>query len=154
LKYSVDTSAFLDCWRRYYPQDVFPQVWEKLDDFVRRGILLPSEEVLRELERKDDGMRDWATERKDMFLLTDDEIQRAVSDILSSHPKLIDERKNRSGADPFVIAVARVRGCSVLTGEKPSGSRKRPNIPDVCSALDVRWLGMVEFFREQGLTFR
>jgi hypothetical protein len=44
-----------------------------------------------------------------MFVPTADlNIQMAVSQILSKAKKLIDERKNRSGADPWIIAVAQV----------------------------------------------
>ncbi len=150
MKYSVDTSALLHCWIRHYPPDVFPALWDKLDELAGRGVLIASEEVLIELERKDDGIYQWAAGRAQMFIPTDEEIQRAVRSVLESHPKLIDERKNRSGADPFVIAVALTRGCSVLTGEGPSRSpTKRPHIPDVCLALRIRTLRMIEFFREQ-----
>ena len=38
-------------------------------------------------------------------------------------------------ADPFVIAVARVRKLSVVTGEKRRGNLARPKIPDVCDAF-------------------
>ncbi|MHB8204852.1 MAG: DUF4411 family protein [Desulfomonilaceae bacterium] len=46
MKYSVNTSALLDGWLRYYPPDVFPPVWEKLDELIDDKILVTSEEVL------------------------------------------------------------------------------------------------------------
>jgi hypothetical protein len=154
LKYSVDTSALLDGWRRYYPPDVFPPVWEKIDELIEGEILVASEEVILELKRKDDDVYGWAKERSGMFVPSaDKDIQIAVSRILADHKKLIDERKNRSGADPWVIAVAQVRECAVLTGEKPTGNPKRPNIPDVCSALGIRWINMLQLFREQHWVF-
>jgi hypothetical protein len=55
-----------------------------------------------------------------------------VIEILRDHKKLVDTRKNRSGADPFVIALAKVEGCNVITGEKPTNRLERPHIPDVC----------------------
>lgn len=45
--------------------------------------------------------------------------------------------------------------CAVLTGEKLSNSpKKRPHIPDVCNAMGVRWINMVQLFRDQGWVFR
>jgi len=80
VKYSVDTSALLDGWRRYYPPDVFPPVWKKLDELIEDKILVASEEVLLELRRKDDDVYEWARVRSHMFVPTaDEEIQRAVS---------------------------------------------------------------------------
>ena len=37
----------------------------------------------------------------------DDDQQLQVASILSTHEKLVDTRRNRSAADPFVIALAR-----------------------------------------------
>jgi hypothetical protein len=154
LKYSLDTSALLDCWVRYYPPDVFPQVWEKLDQLVEARILIASEEIVVELKRKHDGVYRWAHDRSGMLVPTsNEEVQQAVSKILAVHPKLIDERASRSGADPWVIAVAHVFRCSVLTGERPSRSPKRPHIPDVCDAMSIRWVDMLQLFRDQHWVF-
>ncbi len=154
MKYSVDTSALLDGWTRYYPPDVFPRVWERLDELISKEVLIASEEVLIELKRKDDPIYEWARERESMFRPIDTEIQETVLEILGVHKKLIDERKGRSGADPFVIALAKVQECAVLTGEKPSNSPNRPKIPDVCNAIGIRWLDMLQLFRDQKWTFR
>lgn len=154
MKYSIDTSAILDGWRRYYPPDVFPQVWSKIDELIDSGVLIATEEVLSELDKKDDEVYKWAKEHSSMFIPIDAAIQIEVSGILRAHKKLIDDRKNRSGADPFVIALARIKNCTVLTGERPSNSNNRPHIPDVCSALGIRWVNMLEMFREQGWVFR
>ncbi len=88
-----------------------------------------------------------------MLVPTNEEIQRAVSNILRNHEKLIDERKSRSGADPFVIALAQVEECKVITGERPTNRPNRPHIPDVCNALGMQWLNMLQLFREQKWTF-
>lgn len=50
MKYSIDTSSILDGWRRYYPPDVFQQLWTRLDDLIAEGSLRATEEVLVELE--------------------------------------------------------------------------------------------------------
>jgi len=154
LKYSIDTSAILDGWVRYYPPDVFPPVWEKLDELLENGTLIATEEVLYELEKKDDDVFKWAKDREHMFVPIDEDIQIALQSILPEHKKLIDQRKNRSGADPWIIALALVERCAVLTGEKLTNSQKRPHIPDVCKAMGVRWVNLIQLFRDQGWVFR
>jgi len=52
VSYSVDTSALLDAWVRYYPPDVFDTLWSRLDGLVVRGHLLAIDEVQRELEKR------------------------------------------------------------------------------------------------------
>ena len=54
MRYSIDTSAILEAWRRQYPPDVIPALWDGLDSLIRSGDLRATEEVLHELERKDD----------------------------------------------------------------------------------------------------
>ena len=153
MKYSIDTSAILDAWTRYYPPDAFPPVWDKLDALIDNGDLKASEEVLEELEKKDDEVYAWALQRERMFVPTSEEIQGAVTEILKNHRRLIDQRPNRSGTDPFVIALAMVEDYVVITGEKPTKSTKRPHIPDVCEALDIRYLNMLGLFREENWVF-
>jgi hypothetical protein len=152
--YSIDTSSILTGWRRTYPPDVFPPLWEKLDDLIKKGDLIATEEVLHELERKDDEVYDWALGRRDMFIEIDDEIQVVVQQILRDHKKLLDTRKGRSGADSFVIALAKIRGCDVVTNEHPTNSPDRPHIPDVCRSLGIRTVTLLELIREQGWVFR
>jgi Domain of unknown function (DUF4411) len=153
LNYSLDTSALLDGWRRYYPPDMFPSVWSRLDACIHTGQLMATEEVLFELAKQDDDLYKWACERKSLFVPIEGSIQPVVSSILSHHKQLVDTRKNRSGADPFVIALAKVKDGVVVTGERPTGQLDRPNIPDVCEAMGIRWLTLLQLFREQGWTF-
>ena len=153
MGYSIDTSALIEGYIRDFPPDVFPPVWKKLDELIDDGFLRATEEVLYELEKKDDKVYEWACHHGHMFVPIDGRIQEAVKFILRDYTRLIDTRKNRSGADPFVIALALVEGLSVVTAENLSGSLERPKIPDVCRALSIRCLNMLELFREQGWRF-
>jgi hypothetical protein len=153
LRYSIDTSALLDGWVRYYPPDVFPGLWQQLDGVITEGRLIATEEVLFELERKDDTVYAWAKERRSMFIPIDDRIQPRVTDVLDRFEKLLDTRANRSGGDPFVIALAMVEGCTVVSGERATGATNRPNIPDVCSELSVPCITLLQLIRNEGWVF-
>jgi len=112
--------------RREYPSDVFPGVWNKLDELLRKQVLCSVEEVYYEIMAKDDDLTDWAKANRHIFIL-----QKEVLQILKTHSNLIDVRKDKSGADPFLIAAAMIHKCSVVTEEKPSGGPDRSKIPDV-----------------------
>jgi hypothetical protein len=88
-----------------------------------------------------------------MFIPIDGPIQGEVSAILAAYERLVDSRKNRSRADPFVIALARLKGCAVVAEEGPTGRPDRPHIPDVCKGLSIRCIKLVEMFRELGWKF-
>jgi hypothetical protein len=153
MPYCLDTNAFIDCWTRLYPIDIFPGIWEKLEGLAESGDLICPREVLEELSRKEDGVHRWAKDRQDlMFVELDEAIQDATSAILAGFPLLVKEFAERTQADPFVIAVAQVRGIPVVTQEH-SGRAGRPKIPDVCAALDVQCIDVLQFIRENGWTF-
>jgi hypothetical protein len=151
--YCVDTSAWLDGWVRDYPADVFPSLWDKLDECVSAGTIKCSEEVYVELEKKDDGIHAWLKSRKQVIVSIDEEIQRIVSELLAAHPRLVDTHRSRSQADPFVIATAEQLGAVVVTGEKPRGKMDTPKIPDVCNARNLRCISFLEMLRELGWKF-
>jgi hypothetical protein len=149
VPFSLDTSGILDAWVRHYPPDVFPTIWSQMDISARNGEIFVIEEVVRELEKKDDGVHRWVKERETIIVPIDDDVQKSVVHIMSKYSRLVDTKKNRSVGDPWVIALAFVRRLTVVTGEKPSGNLAKPKIPDVCKDLGVSCIGMVDFFREQ-----
>lgn len=153
MKYCIDTSSLLDGARRWYPREVFPGLWKQMEALVESGLLISSEEVLRELERKDDELATWAKQRKAMFLPLSDGVQARAKEILDEFPRLVDGRTGKSFADPFVIATAMETDTTVVTGEKPTGSRTRPKMPDVCDRFDVPWMGLIDMIREEGWSF-
>src|SRR5260370_23627385 len=117
MPYCVDTSAWLDGWQRYYPQDVFPSLWAKLDTTIDAGEIISSEEVYVELERKADDLHEWFKRRKYLLVSLDEAIQTRALTLLSEYPRLVDTLRGRSKADPFVIATAIERSAGVVTGE-------------------------------------
>lgn len=153
MPYCFDTNAFIDCWTRLYPIDVFPGIWDRLEALAQAGDLVCPREVLDELSRKEDGIYRWAKDRQEfIFVELDSDIQDATTAILASHPRLVKEFAQRTQADPFVIAVAQVRKIAVVTQERP-GKPSRPMIPDVCGDLGVECIDVLTFIREQGWTF-
>lgn len=145
--YSIDTSALLDGWRRHYPPDVFASIWVRIDDLISDGELRAIDEVRSELERKDDDVFRWAKSRENFFVPIDDDTQIQVARIPRAHPRLVDQRKGRSGADAFVIALALPgrgdhRGTEVEQSRDPEDSGR-------CDAMGVRSIGLLDFFRER-----
>jgi hypothetical protein len=149
VAYSIDSSGILDLFR-YYPPDVFPTIWTQMDAAARGEIIFAIDEVYRELEKKDDVAFQWLKARRTMIVGLDAEIQQRVAAILAVYPRLVDTRKNRSAGDPFVIALAQVRGLSVVTGERSSGTIAKPNIPDVCGVLGIPCMNVLAMFRSEG----
>jgi hypothetical protein len=110
--------------------------------------------VKEELERREgDESHRWAKSQTGLFLPLTEDVQRAVRDVLAAHPRLIGIGSGRSGADPFVIALAMVHGGTVVTEETESRSLAKPKIPDACDALNIPRLNLMGFVQEQRWVF-
>jgi hypothetical protein len=152
MKYSFDTSAFIEAWIRHYPYDVFPVVWEHLDGLIQNNHLKASDEVSRELEEHGDELWAWVKRRKKrLFIPLESAIQRRATRILQQFPGLAKNDRTRRDADPFVIALAGVHDLIVVTYENSKPSN--PRMPDVCQRLDIPCITLVELFRRENWSF-
>ena len=151
--YSFDTSALICGIRDLLPLETFPSLWRYVEGEIASGSVRCVDEVLRELERRDgDAVHSWAVEQPNLMVELDSDIQAATKRVLKEHPRLLGLGKGRNGADPFVIALALVHDGVVVTQEM-RGSATKPKIPDVCEAMGIRSLTLIEFVVEKGWKF-
>ena len=108
---------------------------------------------MEDLGKKDDDVLVWAKERRHMFRPLTEEVQKAASEILMEFERLVDSRTDRSRADTFVIALAKVENRTVVTEEKNIGTPARPRIPIVCRHFGIPCIKLLQFIREQGWKF-
>jgi predicted nucleic acid-binding protein len=151
--YCVDTSALIDLWRRRYPRDIFPSLWEKLESLIEEGVLVAPTEVKDELQKTDDDLAKWAREHKALFVKMDAALQARVKEVLREHPGLVDASKTIPDADPFVIALALERNLAVVCQEKRNPMPPPRKIPDVCGRVGVECVELLELFRRVGWAF-
>ncbi len=142
----------MQAWVRSYPIDRFPTLWERLEQSASDGLIHASIEVLNELSRKQDDLYDWAKNSSIKFIEIDDDIQENVIELLATHPRLLNVKSGKSGADPFVIATAMKTGASVVTDED-TGSEKNPKIPFVCNAYNVSVTNALGLIRNLDFVF-
>ena len=151
--YVLDTSALIGAWIRSYPPENFPNFWENLDSIAQQGRVLVPEEVLNELRVKQDALLNWVKEREDWLLVrTTRPVMLKTRSVMSRYPSLTKISGGRGTADPFVIATAWELGASVVTEER-GGSAKKPKIPYVCTALNIKCLSVLELIRAERWTF-
>jgi hypothetical protein len=150
--YSVDSSALIHGWRRVYRPKNFGFVWERIGALIKEGRFRASIEVYSELEKKDDELFSWCKDRKEqMFVEIDEEIQKIVARLMAAYPRLVDTVKGRSGADPFVIALAAtVKPSMMVVTEEQPGKTK---IPDVCSTEGIKYCGLADLIEHEDWKF-
>ena len=154
--YSLDTSSVIDAYHTWYPIGNFPTFWRCMEELIRGGRLKMSQFVYDEAMR-DAAIKKWCHENKLKSLFQsriDRSEQLQVRDILLNFPKLLDTRRGKSGADPWVIALAmRLQNSIVVTHEKPSGRKDRPKIPDVCLEYNIECINIAGMIRNEEWTF-
>jgi hypothetical protein len=147
--YCIDTSSLIAAWQERYPIENFPPFWSKMDALIVEKRLVAPIEVLNEVQKRSDELHVWLNERRSMFRELDEAIQIEAAQVLERFPRLVGERKLRTSADPFVIALARVEGLEIVTDEKPTGVPSRPNIPDVCAAFGMNPLSILDLIKAE-----
>ena len=95
----------------------------------------------------------WGSQRNDIFEAPTDATEFEMRRIMERFPQLAKGARGQHYADPFVIATARAHNVSVVTGEIATGNLERPHIPDVCSALSIPCISIVNLIREERWRF-
>ena len=154
--YSLDTSALIAAFHERYPIENFPSFWRKIEDLIKNGQLKMSQIVFDEAMR-DTEIKQWCDEsqlKPDFQGSIDESVQEQVSEVLSKFPRLVDNRTGKSGADPWVIALAlTIENCVVVTEENPTHSENRPKIPDACAHFNLQCLKVVDLIKKENWIF-
>ena len=154
MKYSFDSSALIESWNDLYPLDVFPKIWEYLSDAIDNGHVVSHLTVIKELEFYDDKLKEWVKQRKKLEFQPDESVQKLASEIQNRFPKIV-RPSAIVGADPFVIALAKLHGLTVVSEEQltNSQSKNEGKIPYVCEKSDVKHINFLGFMREMEWKF-
>jgi hypothetical protein len=56
----------------------------------------------------------------------------------------------KSGADPVVVAMAAAHGIPVVTYETLAKQNAAPKIPNVCNAMGIKCVSLVDVLRSEG----
>jgi len=124
-----------------------------MEESVRNGQLIAPMFVLDELKRKEgDQLYAWAESQISMFYPMGTELQLVQKTIVNRYPRLISEAKNRSLCDPWVIALAQINQC-VVVSEENRGGNSTPKIPDVCDELRIKCLKVADLIEALGWAF-
>lgn len=153
--YSIDTSALVDWWVRYYPPSVFKGLVPRVEKLIDDGRLRASREVREEIDGKSDALRDWGKAQDGLWVDSSEDIQAVVARLMGQYFNPEKPDKGIGAADPFVIALAAIQNpvpWVVVTGEKP-GSHENPKIPWVCRHFQpepIRTISFLQLIVEEG----
>lgn len=131
-----------------------PKYWEILDNLGKEEIVFCPDQVKREIDKVDDGLKAWLNSRPHFVRQETEEVQQYVRKILEAFPNLISVGANRSMADPWVIAHAIAEDAVVVSKEyivNAAQKSSRVKIPDVCRHFRVSYIDDFKFMDEIGI---
>jgi hypothetical protein len=156
--YVVDNDVLITLMR-YHPPDkpAYQAIWDEIESLIKRENIFSTTVVYDDIMKylgKDDRLKKWAiSHKKHFFISPDKETWQLAQDIVKKFPDLVDKKKLQTGepdADPFLIALAKSRGATIITQER----KDIPNrIPMVALRYSVKSIDLYEFFERRKLKF-
>lgn len=118
--YCLDTNVLIQAWQQYYSPIFCKEYWNILNELgVKKRIFLP-EVVAEEIIRKDDTLSKWLKNSNIPVQKIDNEViskWQEIQDANPLHKFLVDNIRQRSLADPWVIAHSMKMNATVVTRE-------------------------------------
>lgn len=160
--YLLDSDTFIQAKNLYYGFDICPGFWDWIDNAVQGCAVRSISRVYDELAAGNDELAEWIKERRSdgRFLdVTDPRTQRwfreVAATVQSGDYRPPAKAQFLAGADPWLVAKARVLGATVVTMERPEPSAKRRvPLPNMCAAFGVPWMDTFALLRNHAATFR
>ena len=149
-KYCLDTNVFIEPWKRYYSPQFTKGYWELLKQFGKKDIIFATMEVKNEIKKIDDDLLQWV-KASYLFRDPDKSVQTKLRKIMEKYPKLVDNFRGRSIADPWVIAHAQSEDATVVTTEQKAP--KKIKIPDVCEKENIPCIDIHDFIKQLKIEF-
>lgn len=158
-KYCLDANVLIQAWQKYYNPKFCPDYWNILNELGTKKLIFIPEMVYEEIMRTEDDLSKWLKKSNIPINKISESVTVCLKNIYSVNPlhkNLVDNTKNRSLADPWVIAHALYEKATVVTKEEKitAINSNKIRIPNVCDNMGVRWISDFEFIDELTIQFR
>ena len=156
-RYCLDANVLIQGWQKYYSPRLCPSYWNVLNKLGASGRIFIPRMVYDEIVKTEDDLKAWINGCAIPIMEVDGLVTNCLQDIFNAneiHKLLVDNTKQRSLADPWVIAHAmKENACVVTKEEKITSSSNKIRIPNVCENMGIRCIHDFEFVEEIGMKF-
>ncbi|HOZ68398.1 MAG TPA: DUF4411 family protein [Chitinophagaceae bacterium] len=156
-KYCLDANVLIKAWREYYSPKFCPDYWKVLNSLGEQDKIFLPHLVYEEIVRTEDDLTEWLKTSNLPIREITGNVTNCLQQIYAKDPLhkfLVDNTKQRSIADPWVIAHAMNENCCVVTREnKETSTTKRIKIPNVCDNMGVKWINDFGLIEELNIRF-
>lgn len=154
-KYLLDTDALISAKNSYYSFKLCPGFWDCLIYYSKKRRICSLDKVREEIQRGNDDLVLWVDKLNDFFHDTskDSDVLPHYKEIINwithkSKYKIKARERFASGADPWLIAFAKVYDRTLVTNETSHpDSKKKIKIPDICKRYNVKYVNTFGMLR-------
>jgi len=141
-KYIIDTNVLID-FNDSLPMDVYITQWK----------MIICEAVFNEI-KKSVELKQWLEKYKKLIeSCYSDKVLIEAKVIINNYPKLIEINNPSDQSDPYIIALSKLNGFTVLTNEKYSVGSKKTRIPFICKEMLIKCINTHEFYKNENWKF-
>ena len=156
--YCLDANVLIQAWQKYYSPKIFPGYWTFLSHLGSENRVFLSKSVFDEITRTEDDLLEWLKQSQIPVRQVSEAVTRCLNEIFSANPLhkyLVDNTRQRSLADPWIIAHAMNEKACVVTKEEKvlTTNTTRIKIPNVCDNMGIRWVNDFQFIEELNVQF-
>lgn len=157
-KYCLDANVLIKAWNEYYSPNFCPGYWDVLNGFGEKGMIFIPETVFDEIVKTDDELSNWLKQSKIPVQTITEQVTVCLQNIYAKNPlhrHLVDNIKQRSLADPWIIAHAMNENAIVVTKENKETAinTTRIKIPNVCENMGIRCINDFKLIEELDIQF-
>lgn len=153
--YCIDTNSLILGRIERYPYPAFRSLWDNIEQLVHDGRLIAPEDVFAELKHHEDDVTAWATQHRQLFVPFEHRMAESLALLAAAFPQLSSSIRSRGAAsdtDQLVVALAKARGCFVVS-EEGKGSAAKPKVPELCRHLGVSQIRFLDIILREGWSF-
>lgn len=156
--YCLDANFFIEGWNKYYSPLLSPTYWDVINRIAEEGTIFIPKEVQKEIINQQDELAKWIKVSPIQVKSYTENVGKCLKSIYAQNPlhyNLVDNTKNRSAADPWVIAHAINENAIVVTKEYKitNPATTKIKIPNVCENMGIEWIDDFEFARRMNIKF-
>jgi predicted nucleic acid-binding protein len=135
--YCLDSNVLIQAWQKYYSPKYCPSYWDVLNELGNEDRIFIPSMVYEEIVKTDDELSDWLKSSDIKVKPITSDVTQILTSIYAADPNhkhLVDSKKGRSLADPWVIAHAIKENAVVVTKEEKvtALNSTKIKIPNVC----------------------
>jgi hypothetical protein len=151
-QYIVDTDVIIGFYDSI-PMDVYKTQWKMIGKYLDEKRIVVCEAVFNEIKKAEE-LKEWLNNyRKDLVPCYTQDVLVEAKVIINKYPKLIDINNTSDQSDPYIIALAKMKGLIVLSNESYSEGGKKTKIPYICKDLGITCINTRAFYKNEAWQF-